>query len=1134
MTASGSAPAAPTGIAGPSACAVRSQSGSQSSASPTLTTDPCGSTPVHPRDFALSVRAPTDPASAKLKGEQIWAQIAAATADKSPALTTDKFRASYSAIFTVADEIPTNVRGGEGMDIASLFNTVTVGGPDLPKPLFSALPDTLHRVENEGTVAYELIFTPGVIVASYSFKEDDPIRPRTAQVNWDVIAMELYKDFKGVDGPTDLRFVMRLHIVNPVTIGVLEELYANSQMSAQASANDIEWTQWDANDGKCGTDAVLTLLGTDNGSGAGFMLIDYHATLGGKRIINVYTRRQNGCTHWIPDVDIKLEALSERNPKRIERMIAEKERAEYCIMDMHMYTPRASALEPSGNYEGDEESGGGAPHEGEERQSRHHAEEREEALRIELFHVAEVAIAGTQRENEGGEIGEDKESAARKSRGHRVGDPGRPPAFVAEGRVRIRESVRAIVPIPVANEIRRFRDFAASSQTIPEPWRVVRDATPRGADTTKDEGCFLGIHDRIGGSFKSHCIQAPHSHRRSKPALGELLGESWQPAVQPAPYGTTNLASRLPLPSNMKVAPACRTSPGCGEMAVASRLEPTSRWIAEDLGRDPAQRGQDGPQGEFLQIRRKHKHAPRQHRARMRVYLCTRPKCTHLHFARHSTEQSPIEGGVDTRPRRFSENPLYSALSNAIMRINAPLCVSRQVLPFGANSKVGQSVPSIQGGWLTITHLPLYNDTTTSGRRNTHVADRQSDCGVSGNLPGIWHYQLRRKATKLTIYPQPMRTTESSWYSEVQHQSYLSAVGEGRVASQMPQLDATVNARPYSMAELNAGSAPLPRHRDATGARRTPLDDSVLSSPTTVTPFSMAELNAGSAPFYPDRARGGMQSPRPSGLERRIEKPAYYQLQQAAHYEEPFYHLPSGSLDHKIHSARNACSPTWWSYPIPEPPEAAPLSAEELAVRFPPYMTMDSCHYPFDASPLASCRSNVASSETFFSLTSSTTSASLAPPPVLFNVRRRKYYGAFEACSRQDVFPEFSDNYAPGAEEELLPDLESRWAQLRALANWKAEVQDGERKQREENAKNAIDDGDEAAKGWSLLEMERHTTGVRNRLLAAYHTNPAASGPATALRGLPLVVEARPVYPTKFWRGILLELEMKSEWMSPM
>ncbi|KAJ6595001.1 hypothetical protein DFH09DRAFT_1072827 [Mycena vulgaris] len=64
----------------------------------------------------------------------------------------------------------------------------------------------------------------------------------------------------------------------------------------------------------------------------------------------------------------------------------------------------------------------------------------------------------------------------------------------------------------------------------------------------------------------------PHSHRAPQPPCGEPLRRSWQSAAQPPPHGTTDPVSRLPLPSNKKVAAACQISPGCGEMAVASRL----------------------------------------------------------------------------------------------------------------------------------------------------------------------------------------------------------------------------------------------------------------------------------------------------------------------------------------------------------------------------------------------------------------------------------------------------------------------------------------------------------------------------------------------------------------------------------
>ncbi|KAJ6629682.1 hypothetical protein B0H10DRAFT_1986284 [Mycena sp. CBHHK59/15] len=294
-TASGTAPGSPTGIPGPSACPVSSQSGASSTPTPTPTPDPCGSAPapLHPRDFSLSARTPTDPASTKIKGEDIWAKILAATTDKSPALTTDKYLASYTTLFTVSEDIPADVKGQRGNEILSLFNKLTENGADLANPLFPNFPATLRKRQARTLFTYELEFAPGVIVAATSQKRRDPIPP-AEQVNWNVIAMELYKEFKGEDAPTDLRFVMQFHISNDLTKTVLTELYTNSQMAAAASAINTEWVKWDANDGGCGTNAVLTLLGTDNGSGPGYILVDYHTTLGGKQIVNIYTRRQSG------------------------------------------------------------------------------------------------------------------------------------------------------------------------------------------------------------------------------------------------------------------------------------------------------------------------------------------------------------------------------------------------------------------------------------------------------------------------------------------------------------------------------------------------------------------------------------------------------------------------------------------------------------------------------------------------------------------------------------------------------------------------------------------------------------------------------------------------------------------------
>jgi hypothetical protein len=138
------------------------------------------------------------------------------------------------------------------------------------------------------------------------------------------------------------------------------------------------------------------------------------------------------------------------------------------------------------------------------------------------------------------------------------------------------------------------------------------------------------------------------------------------------------------------------------------------------------------------------------------------------------------------------------------------------------------------------------------------------------------------------------------------------------------------------------------------------------------------------------------------------------------------------------------------------------------------------------------------------------------PPPPPRKVPRRRYHGPFDACSREDLLPEFWDEENSTVEEAPPLDTETRLAQLRALANWKPEAA----------PKSAGDTG-----AWSPQRMARHSIAVRNRLLAAYHTSPAEPEPATALRGLPVVVAATPTYPEKVHSRVVDMLEMKIRWM---
>ncbi|KAJ7743587.1 hypothetical protein B0H16DRAFT_1859557 [Mycena metata] len=126
--------------------------------------------------------------------------------------------------------------------------------------------------------------------------------------------------------------------------------------------------------------------------------------------------------------------------------------------------------------------------------------------------------------------------------------------------------------------------------------------------------------------------------------------------------------------------------------------------------------------------------------------------------------------------------------------------------------------------------------------------------------------------------------------------------------------------------------------------------------------------------------------------------------------------------------------------------------------------------------------------------------------------RRRKFYGPFEACSREDVLPEFNDDAPHSAAEHETDAVDGQtWIEhLRALT---------EREQSPETPGAAQRSRDE----W--LEMERNT---KARLLATYRRNSGSESP-TGLQGLPIVVQVRPVYPEQMWRETVAILETKSE-----
>ncbi|KAJ6474568.1 hypothetical protein DFH09DRAFT_1472359 [Mycena vulgaris] len=240
---------------------------------------------------------PQNPDECLQKGRAIWDRILTAKADTPRATTTDKYLASYPPYFTGKYDITTKPDPEDydlGNQIMSALNRETLDGAELKNPLFPGLPATLKERDTGDIGAYELVFAPGLIVAVASFKSQDPVKPASAQVNWDVIAMELYKEYRDKAGPKDLKYVLRFHVLNPVTRAVLEKLYRDAKMEKQIYQDDTDWVKWDPTKSRAGLDAVCMLLGTDNGSGAGYILVDYKVTVGRSGIAAIHTRRSDG------------------------------------------------------------------------------------------------------------------------------------------------------------------------------------------------------------------------------------------------------------------------------------------------------------------------------------------------------------------------------------------------------------------------------------------------------------------------------------------------------------------------------------------------------------------------------------------------------------------------------------------------------------------------------------------------------------------------------------------------------------------------------------------------------------------------------------------------------------------------
>jgi hypothetical protein len=261
----------------------------------------------HP-GLALEGRAINTPDEAKARGLKNLASIAASTGDADSSTTTDKFLASYPPLFTkeiITTEVVTDdtaLGDGNGKEILHLLCKLTedADSPDLQQSLIATRPTSFQQMtsrsldqkpgEVDNDSAYQLVFAPGLIAVPRAFQHLDPVQP-DKRVKFNVIAMELYKTFKGAEPPTDLQVILRIHIANQVTTSSLESVYVANGRGAEAAQGDTEWVRWDAiND----NDAVAMLIGTDNGLASSFILADYKTTLRGKTLVAMYTRRQAG------------------------------------------------------------------------------------------------------------------------------------------------------------------------------------------------------------------------------------------------------------------------------------------------------------------------------------------------------------------------------------------------------------------------------------------------------------------------------------------------------------------------------------------------------------------------------------------------------------------------------------------------------------------------------------------------------------------------------------------------------------------------------------------------------------------------------------------------------------------------
>lgn len=182
---------------------------------------------------------------------------------------------------------------------ASLLNGYTQYETYSCKPPADGQPTTMLKLRRfmlehcKVPVAYRNLYDAqnGVILADSNFAEKDTNAARTdiKRPSLSDLLFLQYQEQAGTSPVTKLRYLARLKIVNADTATIIEEAHARSDAPAD---NEIPgWKKWTMAAHK---KVIETLVGTDNGKAAPFILMDWAGYLAKKSLVAVHTDIEPG------------------------------------------------------------------------------------------------------------------------------------------------------------------------------------------------------------------------------------------------------------------------------------------------------------------------------------------------------------------------------------------------------------------------------------------------------------------------------------------------------------------------------------------------------------------------------------------------------------------------------------------------------------------------------------------------------------------------------------------------------------------------------------------------------------------------------------------------------------------------